>query len=211
MFNEDAFVKDVSRLASISDDQRGIVSSLLNREVFANSDTVVSALSEANVEDPKRIAGVLQKLSAMFRESNLEKDEAFDAFSNALSSSKVDESKRQSLQDAFRDLCLVPTALDLQQKAESLASATGCTVGALDIVCDIRPIFNVEGDKIVGAIPYFTLRVEYDDGESQKIDLHLSNENIDRLKDVVDRAICKREVMEATVASMPEWSSPRLK
>ncbi|QDV57000.1 hypothetical protein [Rosistilla oblonga] len=210
MFSEDAFVRDISLLGDVTTEQRSQVATALAGETFANSETIDSALRQSGVNEPKKVASVLQRLSVMFRESETEKEEAQDAFSSALSSSEIGETKRESIQSAFRELCLAPVALDLQKKAERLSSATGCAVEGLDVVCDIRPIFNPEGERIVGAIPYFTLRIEYDDGESQKIDLHLSNENMDRLKEVVDRAICKRDVMESTIASMKDWSRPRV-
>ncbi len=142
----------------------------------------------------------------MVQESDLQKEEAFDAFSVVLKASEnVEEDKKQLVLEAFHDLCLLPESLSLQKKAKGLQRQQVVQLRIWTSFCDIRPIFNVAGEKIVGAIPYFTLRVEYEDGESRKIDLHLSNEDIVRLKEVVDRAICKREAMESTIKAVPGW------
>ena len=210
MFSEDAFLNDVSRLASISEEQRVQISEFLRTQTFADIETLQDSLENALVVDAAKIATTLSKLSSMFRESDTSKDSSFDAFIAAMDSSKIEEQIKDEIQKTVRILCVDPQSLDLQQKAERLATATGSTIDNLEIVTDIRPIFTIDGDKIVGAIPYFTLRIEYDDGESKKVDLHLSDENIDRLKVVVDRAICKRAAMEQAIKETPNWSKPRI-
>lgn len=210
MFGEEAFVRDVSRLSEITDTQRAQIAGLLGKRSFADMSAILHAAKAADVSEPSTVADTLHRLSSMAREANVEKESAFKAFAAALASSRVEKEKHDSIQQTFKELCLNPQSLDLQQKAERLATATGCSVDDFEIVCDIRPVFSIEGEKIVGALPYFTLRVEYDDGESQKIDLHLSSENLDRLKQVVDRAICKRGVVKDSIAEMPNWSEPEI-
>ncbi|MFC1759114.1 hypothetical protein ACFL2H_10165 [Planctomycetota bacterium] len=210
MFGEEAFVRDVQRLSAISDTQRAQIAESLGERTFADMSALLYAVSVAGVSEADDVADTLHRLSLMSRQSDTKKESAYNAFSIAIASSSIEKEKHDPIRQAFKELCLDPRSLDLQQKAERLATATGCSIDDFGIVCDIRPVFNVEGDEIVGALPYYTLRVEYDDGETQKIDLHLSNENLDRLKKVVDRAVNKRDVLKDAITAMSGWSEPEI-
>lgn len=46
-----------------------------------------------------------------------------------------------------------------QAKAERLAVATGLRADTIDLVCDIRPVFDESRKKVEGVIPFTTLKV----------------------------------------------------
>ena len=50
-------------------------------------------------------------------------------------------------------------ALQRQAKAERLAVATGLRAETIDLVCDIRPVFDDSRKNIEGVIPFTTLKV----------------------------------------------------
>jgi hypothetical protein len=47
----------------------------------------------------------------------------------------------------------------LQWKADRLGEMTGLRAQAIDLICDLRPVFDESKDRIVGLIPLTTLRV----------------------------------------------------
>ncbi|OHB85966.1 MAG: hypothetical protein A2V98_09325 [Planctomycetes bacterium RBG_16_64_12] len=49
--------------------------------------------------------------------------------------------------------------LERQAKAERLSHATGLPLEKIDIICDVRPIFDKDRDRVEGMIPYTTLRI----------------------------------------------------
>jgi hypothetical protein len=63
------------------------------------------------------------------------------------------------LQQAISVLAQPFPARARQVKAERLAEATGLLVEAIDLICDLRPVFDETRSKIEGLIPFTTLRV----------------------------------------------------
>ena len=49
--------------------------------------------------------------------------------------------------------------LSRQSKAQRLCTLTGCPLEAVEIVCDLRPVFNEDRTAVEGMIPYTTLRI----------------------------------------------------
>jgi len=49
--------------------------------------------------------------------------------------------------------------LDRQAKAERLSEATGLPLQKIEIICDLRPVFDKDRDHVEGMIPYTTLRI----------------------------------------------------
>ena len=192
MIGESSFVEDVSQLATISDEQVENVSEKLSGIKFADKKTFNQILADANVSDADEVTGTLYRLGSMVRESSTSKASALEAFVEALKQTELEANEQAKITNVFDGLCLKPNSFDLQKKAERLAHSTGCKVESLGIVCDIRPIFDSDHKAIVGTLPHFVLRAEYDDGESQLVDLRLSDGQLDELKAEVDKAIRKR-------------------
>lgn len=49
--------------------------------------------------------------------------------------------------------------LNRQAKAERLSAATGLPLEKVDIICDLRPVFDESRERVEGIIPFTTLRV----------------------------------------------------
>ncbi len=205
MFGESSFRDDVKLLGDIAADQRTTVKKVLDKATFANRSTFRDAVAAAGVEDAEEVTGILYRLASMVREADTTIPGAKSVFESALEKSDIDESHHAAIINAFDELCLKPRSLDMQTKAERLASATGYSIESLSIVCDIRPVFDGSHDAIVGVLPYYTMRIEYDDGESQKIDLRLTDHGLENLGKEVDRAVRKRAVMNKAMESNKSW------
>lgn len=210
MIGESSFVDDVRKLATISEEQVANVADKLAGIKFADKKTFNQILSDADVSDADDVAGTLYRLGSMVRESSTSKASAQEAFIDALKQTDVEEKEQAKITNVFDTLCIKPHSFDLQKKAERLAQSTGCKVESLGIVCDIRPIFDSDHKAIVGTLPHFVLRAEYDDGESQLVDLRLSDSQLDELKVEVEKAIKKRDVLLETLNKETSWEIPRV-
>lgn len=74
-------------------------------------------------------------------------------------------------------------ALDRQRKAEELSKATGQRLQSLQLICDLRPIFDSNRKHIDGFLPVTTmhLTVEGADGLPNGLDVVLSESDVDML------------------------------
>ncbi len=74
-------------------------------------------------------------------------------------------------------------ALDRQRKAEVLSKATGQRLQSLQLICDLRPIFDADRKHIDGFLPVTTmhLAVEGADGLPNGMDVILSESDVDML------------------------------
>lgn len=73
---------------------------------------------------------------------------------------ELTEEQRKLLADRIEKLVAAPTGLARQYKAEQLADVTGTELEDLQVICDLRPVFNEERSEIEGAIPISTLKLD---------------------------------------------------
>jgi hypothetical protein len=100
---------------------------------------------------------------------------------------------RERLTRLFRDY----SVLERLDKAHRLMTLTGNSAEEIEILCDIRPVFD-EGRKLVeGLIPLTTLRVEYakQDDETRVLEVVLSEEMLDELLNKATKAKQKLAVL----------------
>jgi hypothetical protein len=88
--------------------------------------------------------------------------------------------QKKLLADRIEKLVAVPSGLARQQKAEQLAEATGTELEDLQVICDLRPVFNEERSEIEGAIPISTLKLDVlgPNGMPARIEVRLTEAQI---------------------------------
>lgn len=211
LVDSEAFVDDVKHVASMTDGQVGRVRDTLDRRSFTVLEDYLQAFEEAEIEQPRRTGGALHRLVRMTQQSGESDDLKHESTVTALrsSSGKISDDEAERFGAIFRRLCLEPVSLRHQAKAEHLAEATGCRVDALELVADMRPVFDDEPKQILGVLPKLTLRIAYDDGESRRLDLRLTPEQLESLDGQVHRAVKKQELMQKTIASS-SWDKPKV-
>jgi hypothetical protein len=76
-------------------------------------------------------------------------------------------------------------ALDRQAKAENLGKATGQRLQSVQLVCDLRPIFDNERKTIDGFLPITTMHIVFEgaDGLPDSFDVILSEKDVERLSE----------------------------
>lgn len=77
--------------------------------------------------------------------------------------------------------------LNRQAKAQRLSQATGLPLERLDIICDLRPVFDKDRDRVEGMIPYTTLKIVC--------------KGVDGLPVAMEALLSRRDVQELAKAS----------
>ena len=91
--------------------------------------------------------------------------------------------------------------LERQAKAERLANITGHPLENLQIICDLRPIFDDTRESVEGMIPYTILKVVCtgEDGMPLSLEAILSETDVDRLAEGAEKAKKKLAGIRATL------------
>lgn len=108
---------------------------------------------------------------------------------------------RETLGERLEKLVLAPSGLGLQWKAEQLARSTGIEVEDIQLVCDIRPVFDEARSAIMGAVPVSTLKFSVlgPDGTPENIELRLTEAQLTDLGSKAELAQQKIRIIKKTL------------
>ena len=108
-------------------------------------------------------------------------------------------------------------ALERYRKAQRLAGATGYQLEDVQIICDLRPIFDEKREKIEGMFPTTILRVvsEGVDGLSVVNEVYLTVSQVHELAEKANSAkkkldILKHHIQEVKPEGLPDLPSTRI-
>lgn len=102
-----------------------------------------------------------------------------------------------------------------QAKAEGLSQATGLPLEKIDIICDLRPVFDGDRETVEGIIPYTTLRIvcKGADGLPLAIEAILSQDDVGQLAkasaDAKKKLARLRQLMEEKELPVPRIAMTR--
>jgi hypothetical protein len=106
-----------------------------------------------------------------------------------------------SLESKLRQLIQEYPAVGRYRKAQRLASITGNRVVGVELICDARPIFDKDRERVEGMLPTTTLKLVY---EKQNEDIRvtevlLSAEMLGELLEKANRAQQKLRVLSESI------------
>ena len=92
-------------------------------------------------------------------------------------------------------------ALARLRKAERLAKLTGQELESIELICDLRPIFDEERKQIEGMMPYTRLHIVAtgEDGLPKSFEAELTHRQVDDLREKAVKANAKLEVLRKSV------------
>ena len=92
------------------------------------------------------------------------------------------------------------------EKAERLATLTGRQLEAIDVICDLRPIFDETRTQIEGMMPYTRLHLSItgDDGLPRSFEVELTAQQVHELVEKAGKAEEKLTVLRSKVN---DWQS----
>jgi len=108
---------------------------------------------------------------------------------------------RETLGERLEKLVLAPSGLGLQWKADQLARSTGIEVEDIQLVCDIRPVFDEARSAIMGAVPVSTLKFSVlgPDSTPENIELRLTEGQLADLGSKAELAQQKIKIIKKTL------------
>jgi hypothetical protein len=204
---DEDFSHDVNRLLHISDDDlaaltRALVTSesFLDRKgLFALVDRFLGAS-----ENSTHIARIIWRLNEILRDADEPLEKAVGTLKQCISEfcTQIADGDRREAGERIEKLVVAPPALTRQHKAQRLAGATGAELEDIQIICDIRPVFNEERSQIEDAIPITMLRLDTIglDGEGATIEIRLTEEQLTELCMKAELAKSKVSVIKKTLA-----------
>jgi hypothetical protein len=121
----------------------------------------------------------------------------------------LDEAELARLGEILPKLIQLYPALTRFEKAERLAKLTGQELESIELICDLRPIFDDDRKRIEGMMPYTRLHIVATgaDGLPKSFEAELTHQQVSDLREKVAKADSKLDVLRKSVES---WLPGRL-
>lgn len=103
-------------------------------------------------------------------------------------------------------------ALRRYRKAERLAKITGQPLEDVQLICDLRPVFNESRENIEGLIPvtHFKIVATGGDGLPNVFEAELTAEQVSDLAEQAKRAVSKLEVLRQKADQWVDYGMPNV-
>ena len=216
---DEGFLTDARRVIALEAVQfEELARTLEEFDSFIDRDLLKQKVAEVlgPTEESKEIASTIWQLASMLREA----DEPFEKTVSILRSTftekmtELETDERQLLVDRIERLAAKPAGFNKQHKAQQLAEATGRELDEIQIICDIRPIFNDERTIVEGGIPVTTLHLAFLDASSESnLEIRLNEEQLNDLCDKTQAAIRKLTAIKSLLGEkhivLPQTSATK--
>ncbi|OHB67292.1 MAG: hypothetical protein A2V70_15455 [Planctomycetes bacterium RBG_13_63_9] len=200
------FLSDADAILQIDDHTLDRLADALAQNTSFLNRTALSEAVEQVIgagENSRNIARTVWRVNRILRDADEPLDSAVAVLKRAINElcDKLSEDNRKRLGDRLERLAAAPAAFSRQHKAEKLAEATGAELEDLQIICDIRPVFNDDRSVIEGAIPLSTLRLDivHVDETSRSIEIRLTEQQLTDLSAKVESAKRKISAIKTTL------------
>ncbi len=200
------FLDDAQQILKLDEDACvRLATQLANADTFLSRPDVEVAVAAVLGEHSEQIASIIYRLGDIVHDADMDAGKAMDALSKAIEekAEKLEPQQRRTLTERLRKLIAEPTGLAKQFKAQQLVCAIGAELADLRIICDIRPIFDQKHERIDGAIPLATLRLEYNtaDGDSAVLELRVTERQIAKFGERIADASLKLRMIKELLAT----------
>lgn len=192
--------KDVKALSQLLADAKGFLDpkalAAIIRQVVHKEDAAQSAQRALRNLGPKDVEPLLEVLADQGQE------EDFPLAQNLLG----------RLGEILPKLIQTYPALARFEKAERLAKLTGQQLESVDLICDLRPIFDETRTQLEGMMPYTRLRLvaKGADGLPNAFEAELSEQAVHDLAEKAGKAIEKLRVLRKKIESIVPEGLPDL-
>ncbi len=200
------FLDDAQQILKLDEDACvRLATQLANADTFLSRPDVEVAVAAVLGEHSEQIASIIYRLGDIVHDADMDAGKAMDALSKAIEekAEKLEPQQRRTLTERLRKLIAEPTGLAKQFKAQQLVCAIGAELADLRIICDIRPIFDQKHERIDGAIPLATLRLEYNtaDGDSAVVELRVTERQLAKFGERIADASLKLRMIKDLLAN----------
>ena len=197
-----------SIIASLNDEQMGVVMSFLKEAAYPFSptdsqDLDYSSLVAAEIQFPEQVVEFIASLFYLYQglDSGHTVDEMVQSIMQFfLRDQPVESLSTDSQVERFGNNLLyilnTNTSLDLTAKVSLIKNDQSHAYLQSKIYTDVRPVFGRSDAKVYGAVIIHTLKLSYQDGEQRKdFFVALDQSDLLSLRDVIERAEAKEATM----------------
>lgn len=197
-------LRDLRVIAGLSDEKcRQLGGALCSLEGLATSDAIKDAvkacLSEED-EDEGKIESVVNALSSLKPQVIPRLMESIKAWALARKSRQeiFSDSVLERLGENLQVLISDYHAVVLMQKADQLLRDVGNEFQSVKFVCDLRPVFDEQRANVEGFVLLANMRLIYisQDGQRHVCEIAFTEEELQQLRNDVDKAQSKLEVLK---------------
>lgn len=217
VFRSKSFRDDALLFVSIPDEQLAEVVSVLRASDGFIGPSALKKIVTEHVTDTQQRSALSKFVTYFARNRRQRKSSDLEQYQAQLTE-EIGTQLRGRLPDEALDVLLgrLPAVLlasvgvDRQLKAEDLVRKTGRRLASLEVISDIRPVFDETRTKIEGMVPLTTLYVVSAGSASapQTTEFVLSEKQLKDLADKTARALSKLQTikahLKATNLSLPE-------
>ncbi|MCA9206986.1 MAG: hypothetical protein KDA55_01465 [Planctomycetales bacterium] len=213
---DDDFLHDVKPIIDLDEELYSQLSARLAQSDSFLSHANLAAIAERYVgSDSSRIATIICRIGEIVHGADMNATDAMNALAKSIETKteSLAVSDRHKLVERLRRLVIEPIGIAKHYKARELVDATGAELDSFRIICDIRPIFDRQRERIDGALPLTILRFEYStpDGESDVVEFRVTEQQIGQLEEKISDAKLKlrviKELMSRQDIPIPETTS----
>lgn len=205
---DEDFLEDARRVIQLDQDACNRLAAQLSKaDAFLDLPSLVTQATAVLGEgdDARKLASIIYRIGGMLHDADMSANEAIAELGKAFEEkvSAIEPNDRQKLIERLTALAVEPIGLAKQYKARRLVDATGSELDAVQIVCDIRPVFDETRERIEGAIPLIQLRLEYSspDGESLVVEMRITEKQVDDMVDQLETAKRKLQLIRTLLAN----------
>ncbi len=95
-------------------------------------------------------------------------------------------------------------AVERCRKAQRLTSITGNRVVGLEVICDARPVFDKNRERVEGMLPMTTLKMVYEQ-QNEEIQVTEVLLSVEMLKELIEKANRAQQKLRVLNESIPQW------
>lgn len=188
-------VDDLRTIAGLSDDQIAEIRQHLSKaDHFLDPKALLAAIREviqvpASAEAVRRAILNLKPSNTKQIIATLEKDMGDKEF------------PFDRLKKVLSELIQPYPALARFEKAERLAKVTGRQLETVDLICDLRPLFDENRKKLEGMMPYTRLHIVVtgEDGLPKPFEAELTHQQVIDLAEKAEKAKSKLKVLRQSI------------
>lgn len=200
------FLDDAQHILGLDEDAYlRLATQLAKADTFLSRPDLAAIVGAVIGEGSDRITSIVYRLGSVVHDADMDVMDAMDALSKAIEEKAegLEPQQRRTLSERLRKLIAEPIGLAKQFKARRLVAAIGAELDDFRIICDIRPIFDQKHERIEGAIPVATLRLEYStpDGNSAVVELRVTEKQIAKFGERIADANLKLRMIKELLAS----------
>ena len=199
----DALLDDLKVIIDLSDETLDkLYKNLSKAEGFLNPKTLLANIQK--FVEKSSISEALRRIILSFRPTQV--DQILTSLEKKRNEKDFpfDNEQLERLKTILKNLIRSYPSLARFQKAERLADITGQQMEEVELICDLRPIFDETRKNVEGMMPYTRLHIVAtgEDGLPNAFEVEMSKQQV---FDLAEKALKAKSKLETLCQSIERW------